>query len=259
MRDKKRLYQAVLTALLSSIILILALVPNLGYILIPPGVAVTIVHIPVLIGIFLVDRKNSLVLGFVFGASSLLTALIRGVSPLDLAFINPLISILPRILFAYLATFIIDLFKRINNIKNGNIYMFILVSLITGFGLYFGLNSFLNANASEGVINVFRYITPVIILLFIAFYAYFIFKKYSKNSYIPAVIIISTFIHTILVIGAIVLFKPTAFYESFGTNDSVIKIILMIAVANGLLEAIIGAVIASPIAVAVLLKKEGEE
>lgn len=256
---KNKLYQQVLTALLSGIIVLLSLIPNIGYILIPPGISLTIIHIPVLVGVFLVDKKNSLFLGFIFGLSSLINALVRATSPLDQAFIYPWISILPRMLFAFIAKLLIDFFVKLKDIKNGNIYIFITVSLITAFGLYFGLNSFINNFNNDTLTNVFKFITPIIILLFIMFYVYLIFFKYSNKAYIPAVMILSTFIHTILVLGFIALFSPKAFYDSFGTENTIIEIIFTIALVNGLLEAILGTIIASPITIAALIKTEGEE
>lgn len=66
---------------------------------IPMGTVVaTIAHLPtILVGILLGPIAGAL-MGFMFGVVSLLHALIRPASPFSLLFINPLISILPRIL-----------------------------------------------------------------------------------------------------------------------------------------------------------------
>ena len=109
----------VLFSTFSAIILILTLVPNIGYIRV--GVAsITIVHIPVLIGIMFLGVGYSLSLGLVFGLSSLIAAFMYASSPADLAFQNPIISVLPRIVFALVAFYIIRLLflirKRANTV-----------------------------------------------------------------------------------------------------------------------------------------------
>ena len=45
----------VMFATFASIILLMALVPNLGYLTFIPGISITIIHIPVLIGIMLLS------------------------------------------------------------------------------------------------------------------------------------------------------------------------------------------------------------
>ena len=100
------------SAMIMAIILLMALVPQLGYIKINL-VDITIIHIPVLIGAMTFkSRKLALVAGSTFGISSWLVAMFRPITPVDLLFQNPLVSIVPRILFALLAYF---LYKHLSN------------------------------------------------------------------------------------------------------------------------------------------------
>lgn len=92
-----------LTAVLTAIVLILGLVPNIGYIPITPMVGFTIIHIPVFIGAYFGSRKVGGFLGLVFGLTSLFVAFTRPTGLLDPVFTNPLVSVLPRFLVGFFA------------------------------------------------------------------------------------------------------------------------------------------------------------
>ena len=87
----------VYNALLIAIVIILATVPNLGYIQVG-GMAITIIHIPVIIAAVLFGYKSALLMGIAFGVTSMIVAATRGVGG-DILFINPLVSVVPRVLF----------------------------------------------------------------------------------------------------------------------------------------------------------------
>lgn len=146
MRDKK-LFQLTLTAVFVTIILTMSLLPQIGFITVMPGVSVTLVHIPVIIGVFLLDRRNAIILGFFMGLGSLMASYIYGATAFDLAFQLPWISILPRMLFAWIAFEIVQLFKRIETIRSGKIILFGLVSFVTVFALFYGSKAIISANA----------------------------------------------------------------------------------------------------------------
>jgi uncharacterized membrane protein len=99
MRDKK-VIEITMISVFAALIVVIAAVPMLGFIQIGI-ISLTIIHIPVLIGGIFGGRKVSIALGLVFGLSSLIVALTRPVSPIDILFQNPLISVLPRVLFGW--------------------------------------------------------------------------------------------------------------------------------------------------------------
>ncbi len=99
----------VYNALLIAIVIILATVPNLGYIQVG-GMAITIIHIPVIIAAVLFGYKSALLMGIAFGVTSMIVAATRGVGG-DILFINPLVSVVPRVLFSLLTVFIYNLIK----------------------------------------------------------------------------------------------------------------------------------------------------
>ncbi|MGI6781975.1 MAG: ECF transporter S component [Acholeplasmataceae bacterium] len=155
-----------MTSIIGAVILILALVPNVGFIQILPGVAVTIMHIPVIIGAFLLGWRENLFLGALFGLSSLLVAATRPTTPFDMAFVNPLISVLPRMLFALCAYFIARLFKKLNDIKYGKQIIFGIITLTTALGLSLALIISLKSMHTVIIIKLIMKLLTLIVKLF---------------------------------------------------------------------------------------------
>ncbi len=148
---KQSVYDLTLTSVFVAIILVMSLIPQIGFITILPGVSVTLVHIPVLIGIFLLPRNNAIILGLFFGIGSWIASFMYGNTVLDLAFRNPLISVVPRILFAVAAYYIFQGLKKIETLKKGgNSIIYGVVSLVTIFAIFFGSSAIVtNASYAE--------------------------------------------------------------------------------------------------------------
>jgi len=107
--------ELVLNAIFIGIIALMAWVPQLGYINLFGFVGITIIHVPVIIGA-LTYKKSGVILGTAFGLSSLFVALTRPTTPIDILFQNPLVSVLPRILFGLVIYYLFTVFsKTINN------------------------------------------------------------------------------------------------------------------------------------------------
>jgi len=70
---------------------------HLGFIPWFAGAALTIMHVPVIIGAVLEGPLVGAVIGLIFGLFSLLQGAIAPTGPADVWFVNPLISILPRL------------------------------------------------------------------------------------------------------------------------------------------------------------------
>lgn len=104
-------------AIFSAIIILLTFTP-LGYI--PLGsVSATIIHIPVIIGSIILGTKYGAILGSVMGFFSLSRAAVMPTSPLDVLFLNPLVSVLPRILLGITAASVFIWLKKL--LKNKKI------------------------------------------------------------------------------------------------------------------------------------------
>ncbi|GAB1484669.1 ECF transporter S component [Treponema sp.] len=87
---------------LSAVSIVLGLT-RLGFIPWFAGASLTIMHVPVIIGAILEGPLVGAFIGFIFGIFSLLQAAIAPNGPVDTAFINPLISVLPRVFVGPLA------------------------------------------------------------------------------------------------------------------------------------------------------------
>ncbi|CEP77731.1 MAG: ECF transporter S component [Defluviitoga tunisiensis] len=117
MKSKNK--RLVTISLLSAISFILGFTP-LGFIPIPPANATTM-HIPVVIGAILEGPIAGMVIGLIFGISSIIQALLRP-NILSFAFINPLVSVLPRILIGLVSYYSYKLvFNLFSSRKNGEV------------------------------------------------------------------------------------------------------------------------------------------
>lgn len=106
-----------ITGILSAISIMLSMVPFLGYIQIGP-IAITTMYIPVIIGAIIEGPVVGATVGFVFGLTSLLRALTMPTIT-SFPFINPLVSILPRVLIGILAYYSYQLVIKVTK----NVYV----------------------------------------------------------------------------------------------------------------------------------------
>jgi uncharacterized membrane protein len=235
--------ELILVSLFSAIILILAMVPNVGLISFG-AVAITIIHIPVLIGAMTLKRISSvLVLGLLFGLGSLFAALTRGSTPIDLAFINPLISVLPRILFALIAFYIFKgsrfVIKSLPYVASLSILSVIM--LIMSIGLY-------NYLVTSETLNTFvSIIVSSVIWIVITVFMYVQTIKRPTIMFIPLTSLVSTLLHTVLVLSALVIVEPSLFNFTFGVA---VNVIYGIMISNGLLEAVVAVFVVTPVVTA---------
>lgn len=109
MLEKKKSFSVrhmAVTAMLGAISVVLG-ITQLGFI--PIGMLrVTILHIPVIIGAIVEGPIVGALVGLIFGVSSLITA-ITTPTPVSFVFINPLVSILPRILIGIGSFYVYEL------------------------------------------------------------------------------------------------------------------------------------------------------
>lgn len=110
MKDKKlqaqmNVRRVAVAGILSALSILLTLVPSLGYIPIPP-LTITTMHIPVIVAAILEGPFVGGFVGMIFGLSSMYTAAtIFAGWPTTFPFLNPLVSVLPRILIGVLSYF----------------------------------------------------------------------------------------------------------------------------------------------------------
>ena len=92
----------VLTAALSALIIVLG-ITKLGLIPLGPAASITILHVPIILAACLIGLPYALFTGAVFGIMSLVQAAMSPSGVLDPLFVNPLVSVLPRMLVGLIA------------------------------------------------------------------------------------------------------------------------------------------------------------
>lgn len=145
----------VFTSLFMGIVFMLGLWPNLGFIAIGP-INVTIIHIPVIIGAIFLGAGSGALIGFAFGLGSFINSMSSGVlfAPV---FTNPLVSVLPRVVFGFVTYYIYKLVTVV--IKNetvsygvsAGLATIIHAAMVVPLLFYFGLNHGAIANMIESV------------------------------------------------------------------------------------------------------------
>lgn len=104
MQRRMNVRRMTVIGVLSAISIMMSMLPFIGYIPIGP-IKATIMHIPVIIGAIIEGPVVGATIGLIFGLTSLWNAITQPVllSPL---FINPLVSVLPRILIGIIAYYV---------------------------------------------------------------------------------------------------------------------------------------------------------
>lgn len=81
-----------------ALIIVMTFVPYTGFISIGSGIAITTLHIVLIIGAITLRVRGGLIIGIAFGLSSLARVYLLTPSPFEFEiFSNPLVSVLPRI------------------------------------------------------------------------------------------------------------------------------------------------------------------
>ncbi|WP_423363217.1 ECF transporter S component [Mycoplasma sp. P36-A1] len=135
-------------AFIIAIIAMMTFIPQLGFITIFGVASVTLIHIPVLISAITFDKiTNSIIAGSAFGLCSLLNAFLRPTTITAPLFQNPLISVLPRIIFALFAYYLFRFLIKHTNKKTAAIATAIIAPLfhtvmVVGLMFVFGKSIF---------------------------------------------------------------------------------------------------------------------
>ncbi|WP_264229271.1 ECF transporter S component [Acholeplasma laidlawii] len=238
---KNQTFELVLTSIFVALIFLLGMVPQIGYINIIPGNPVTIVHIPVLLAAILLPTKYFWLTGLAFGLTSLIQAAMTPIG-LNVAFINPLVSVLPRVLFAFAVHYLFKLFVILKETKFGSQLVIGFTLLVTFFLIYY--SAFINFSYLDQVwIHVIAW---SVIVIFLGIYTYMFIKHGFKTLIVPSIFILGTLIHTALVLLMLATLGREAILTQF-PNMSVFDALMLIVTFNGFTEAIFAALIGTPV------------
>lgn len=262
MKNEKT-YELVLTALFTAIIVIMAFTP-LGYI---PLVVInaTIIHIPVILGALFLGPKKGAFLGFVFGLTSFINNTFKAATASAFVFSPVLaynidgvagvfkslyICFVPRILVGVVPYFIYILIRRIvkGEQKTGKIVVDVLASVI----LFISVRVFLIRLFPEALSNLVC--TVIGLLAGVALMAVLTFASSNKGSANIALAyagLSGAFTNTLLVMSGIYILYKDAYAQAVGVaGEAVIDVIMGVVTFNGIVEAVVAAIIVAGVGIA---------
>ena len=223
-----------IVGVLGGLSIALGLTP-LGFIPVGPTRA-TIMHIPVIIGAIMEGPVVGGLIGLIFGLLSMFQAATNP-TPVSPVFLNPLVSVLPRILIGIVAHYSYKWARDLG--ENRVLWLFRL--------LWIGMISYL----AYGIYNGAVFINLILIGLTIVFGVYG--QKKLKGKAIPVTIsaIFGTLTNTVGVLSMIYFLHGEQFVEKLGQDPTMAgKIILGIGITNGIPEIIIGTIIVTNVVAA---------
>lgn len=254
-------YELVLTALFVAIIIIMAFTP-LGYI---PLVVInaTIIHIPVILGSLFLGPKKGAFLGFVFGLTSflnntfkaatasafvfspVLAANVVGVSGI---FKSMYICFVPRILVGVIPYFVYKLIRYI--LKGNKRITRIFVDLAASLILFVSVRAFLVNLLGDSINSVLcTVIAAAVAAVLFAVLTITGEKKANASMAFAYAGLSGAFTNTLLVMSGIYILYKDAYAEAIGVaGDAVIDVILGVVSFNGIVEAVVAAILVSIIA-----------
>lgn len=270
MKNEKT-YELVLTALFTAIIVIMAFTP-LGYI---PLVVInaTVIHIPVILGALFLGPKKGAFLGFVFGLTSfinntfkaatvsafvfspVLAANMVGVSGI---FKSMYICFVPRILVGIIPYFVYILIR--NLLKKEQKVWRIVIHGAAAVILFVSVRAFVN-NLAEGVSSLVGTGIGLAcgIVLFIVLTLTAKAKGASGIAFAYAGLA-GAFTNTLFVMSGIFILYKDAYANALGiAGDAVIDVIMGVISFNGIVEAVVAAILIAGVGMALVHVKPVKE
>lgn len=201
----------------------------------------TIMHIPVIIGAVMEGPIVGGFVGLIFGLFSIFQA-ITNPTPVSFAFLNPVVSILPRVLIGIFSFYVYDFLRRIGNKKTKWI-LYVLWILIIGYLLYGIYGNIVN---NDSLFTLLMNIGLLILTLVLAYFTVIKFKDASLDLIISS--IVGTLTNTVGVLSMIYIFYAERFVEMLGQDPSTArKVIVGIGITNGIPETIIAIIIVTSV------------
>lgn len=234
---------------LGAISIVLGMTP-LGFIPVGPTRA-TIMHIPVLIGAIMEGPVVGALVGLIFGISSIFQA-ITAPTPVSFVFLNPIVSILPRVLIGITTYYTYNFFRKLGNKKSIALLYLIFTAIISYllYGIYKNI-------ISSG--DIWITAMNMVLILLSSFILYFINLSLREKA-LDIIIssIAGTLTNTLGVLSMIYFLYAERFVKAIGGDvNASRKIIVGIGITNGLPETIIAIIIVTAV-VSKLKNKESQ-
>ncbi len=231
--------------LLGAVTAVLGMTP-LGFIPIGPTRA-TIMHIPVIVGAILYGPMVGGFVGLIFGVFSLINAFLNP-TPVSFVFMNPIISVLPRIIIGIGSYYAYEGVKKIGA-KNFKWILFGTLTAVSAYLLYGLYGNLTSGNYLSSFVNIS-------LLSLTGSIAYLAIKKYKFESLeIMMAAIIGTMINTLGVLSLIYFLYGERFVSALGQDiETTRQVIMGIGIVNGIPESILATILVTSVVNAVLKK-----
>jgi len=227
------------SGVLGGLSIILGMTP-LGFIPVGPTKA-TIMHIPVIIGAIVEGPIVGAFVGLIFGLSSIFSAITQP-TPVSFAFLNPLVSVLPRVLIGITSYYV---YKALNSMRNKKTLwllniIWIAISGYLGYGIY----SYIKGSGS-----VWQLIVNIVLAAMTVAMAYITNRRFRNKSLDLMIAgIVGALTNTGLVLSMIYLFYAESFVKALELDTALAaKIIFGIGVTNGIPETILAIIIVTSV------------
>ncbi|MCF6464574.1 ECF transporter S component [Clostridium sp. Cult2] len=248
-KSEKRLSirRMAIVGVLGGISIVLGMTP-LGFIPVGPTRA-TIMHIPVIIGAIMEGPLVGGLIGLIFGLFSIFQAATNP-TPVSFVFLNPIVSVLPRVLIGLVTYYVYRFFKDLGTRKSIwilNIIWGIMLIYLT-YGLYTNIKDF--TNPWTPLANILL----IVLTIGIGIYT----NKNMKDKAVDIIIstTLGTLTNTVGVLSAIYFIFGEQFVEKLGQSAEMArKVIFGIGVANGIPEIIIAIIVVTNVVAALSRKK----
>lgn len=244
MRNSKN-RKLVIASMLGAITIALGLTP-LGFI--PLGlINATTMHIPVIVAGILEGPIVGMAVGLIFGLSSIFNAITRP-TPVSVVFLNPLISVLPRILIGLVSYYVYNSIRLVGKDKSKKISIGLWVLIISMLLYLLYKNIVTDAKTLTIVLSV--------ILLIVAIGMLFLTKNYKGDLSVMCGALMGSMTNTILVLGGIYIIYAQKYMDIIGRPVAEAKTaILGLIITSGVPEAIISVVITTSVVRAMTLSR----
>ena len=220
---------------LGAISYVLGMTP-LGFIPVGPTRA-TLMHIPVIIGAIMEGPLVGGLIGLIFGLLSIFQAATNP-TPVSFVFLNPLVSVLPRIMIGIVTYYVYRFVVELENKKS----YWILNTIWVGIIGYLAYGIYSNLIGEQSIWVVLINIGLIILTLAIGIYANKQFKDKAMDLILAT--IAGTITNTIGVRFTIYILYAEGFVEGIGQSvDLARKVIIGISITNGIPEIIIAIII----------------
>ena len=252
----ERTYELVLMALFTAIIVIMAFTP-LGYI---PLVVInaTIIHIPVILGALFLGPKKGAFLGFVFGLTSFINNTFKAATASAFVFSPVLaynvvgvsgifkslyICFVPRILVGVVPYFVYILIRRAlkSEQKTARIVVDAAASLILFISVRAFLIRLLPETVTPLICTLIGFLAGVVLMVVLTVSGS---RKGSANIALAYAGLAGAFTNTLFVMSGIFILYKDAYAQAVGVaGEAVLDVIMGVVTFNGIVEAVVAAII----------------